>query len=118
VPFILTLDDGEFSTDNLTLEEAEAIEKALEITWSEMNPSRSAAQCRVVSAVFLARSHDETEAAKMAAAITVGQARKMVRWEQDDLPDLYEDGIPKAAGGRSTSTSSGSPGRRGRGRPT
>lgn len=118
MPFILTLDDGEFSTDNLTLEEAEAIEKALEITWFEMNPARSATQCRAIIAVFLARSHEETEAVKLAASITVGQARKMVRWEKDDLPDVYEDGVPKVAGARSTSTSSGSPARRGRGRPT
>jgi len=115
VPFIVTFDEQEFSTDDLTLEEAEAIETALGITWFEMNPARSAAQCRVVTAVFLARTADETEAAKRAAAVTVGQARKMVRWEKDDLPDTYEDGLPKAEGGPGTGGSSSSPARRGRG---
>jgi len=98
VPFIITYNDEEFSTDNLSIEEAEAIETALGITWFEMNPARSAGQFKVVTAVFLARTRDETEAAKTAAAITVGEARKAVRWEKDDMPDAYEEGLPKAEG--------------------
>ena len=102
MPFIVTVDGQEFSTDDLTLDEADTIEQALGITWFEMNPGRSARQCRVITAVFLARTFDETEATKRAAAITVGEARKMVRWEKEDLPDTYEDGLPKAEGAPET----------------
>lgn len=98
MPFVISFDGREFSTDDLTLDEAETIEQALGITWFEMNPSRSAGQCRAIMAVFLARTSDETEAAKRAAQITVGQARKMVRWEKEDLPHTYEDGLPKVEG--------------------
>lgn len=98
MPFIVTLDDGEFSTDDLTLEEAETLETALGKTWFELNPMRSAADCRAVSAVFLARNRSDDEAVKLAAAITVGRAKKMVRWENEDRPDMYEDGLPKAEG--------------------
>lgn len=109
MPFELTLDGQVYSTDDLSVAEAVELEKMLGKTWRELNPLGSAAEFEAFAAVCLRRDHPADQAAKIAAALPLGQALNAARWVSDDLPDTFEDGYPKAAAGPSTTTSSSSP---------
>jgi hypothetical protein len=109
VPFELTIDGQVFRTDELTLAEAETLEVECGRTWLELNPVRSAKEFRATARLFLARTRTPEEASTAVAGLTIGEAMKAVKWVADDLPDMFEDGLPKAGGGNSTTTSPSSP---------
>jgi hypothetical protein len=118
MPFELTLDGHLYNTDELRLSDAVELEKTLGRTWRELNPLGSAEEFVAFATVCLRRDHPDDVAAKIVADLSLGKALAAARWVGDDTPDTYEDGLPKAEAGSSTTTSSGSPEPPGTGRPT
>lgn len=118
MPFELTIDGQVYRTDDLTIEEAAALEKECDKTWLQLNPLRSAQEFQATAAMFLRRTRAPEVAAKEAAAIRVQVAQESIRWVDDNLPTEYVDGIPKAEGSPSTTMSSASPEPPGDGPPT
>jgi hypothetical protein len=118
VPFELTLDGHTYNTDDLTVAEAVALEKELGRSWQQLNPLGSAEEFQAFAAVCLRRHHSAEEAAKLAAELPLGVALAAAKWVADDLPIMFEDGLPKAEGDPSTTTSSSTLGRRTAGPPT
>lgn len=109
MPFELVLDGHTYNTDHLRLDDAVALEKTLEKKWTELNPLASAAEFQAFALVCLKQDHPADVAAKIVADLSLGAALAAAKWVKDDLPDVYEDGHPKAGGGSSTTTSSGAP---------
>lgn len=109
MPFELRLDGHVYNTHSLTLDEAEQLEAECDKTWLELNPVRSSKEFRATIRVFLARDHATADIERIVAGFTVQSAMAAVEWVDDDLPVVFEDGLPKAEGGLSTTTSSGSP---------
>lgn len=110
--FQVTLDGKTYSTDSLTLDEAEILEGECGKTWLELNPVRTSKEFRATARVFLARDHTPADVDRIVNGFTIAMAMEAVVWvEGDDLPKVFEDGMPdpKAEGSPSTSTSSGSP---------
>ena len=109
MPFELTIDGRVYSTDTLSLEESSRLEKECERNWLELNPCRSSTEFRETVRVFLARDYNAADIERILANFTVKSAMAAVDWVDDDLPTVFEDGLPKWEGGPSTTTSSGSP---------
>jgi hypothetical protein len=118
MPFVLHLDGKDYSTDDLSVAEAVELEKRLGKTWRELNPLGSAEEFEGFAAMCLRRDHPADQADKIAHEMPLGAALKAARWVDDDLPDRYQDGYPKAEAAPSTTTSSSSPDRRTGGRRT
>lgn len=102
MPYLFTVGEKQYRTDDLLLDEAIAIEKLTGRSWVEINPLRSAQDCRAILKAFWARDVGEDEAEKKVVALTVRAVLDHVQWVTDDLPEVYEDGIPKAAAGSAT----------------
>ena len=98
----VTFDGKTWRTDDLTLDEAVAIEKQCGVSWTNMNPYRSAEQCRAIIVAFVARNRGDDEAAKLVGAMTLAETLDAVTVADDDLPSEFEDGIPKAGAGTAT----------------
>jgi hypothetical protein len=109
MPFELSLNGATYRTDSLTLDEAERLETECGKTWLKLNPALSAKEFKATARVFLARDHAPADVDRLVSAMTVGTAMQAVAWVEDDLPTMFEDGLPKAAAGNSTGTSSASP---------
>jgi len=109
VPFELTIDGRVYSTNSLTLDESTLLEKECGKNWLELNPIRSSTEFRETVRVFLTRDHNPGDVERILANFTIQSAMAAVEWVDDDLPTVFEDGLPKAEGGPSTTTSSGSP---------
>lgn len=92
--------DAKFTHLDLTGTEALALEKRTGVDWGELRPSVLQQRMAVLE-TFLARTDPEGAAAQI-GAMTIGQLEDAVtmEWEdsEDDLPDHYADGLPKAAG--------------------
>ncbi|MEJ7763886.1 MAG: hypothetical protein WKF86_00155 [Acidimicrobiales bacterium] len=90
--------DGEKHTHlDLTGAEALKVEKMSGESWERVRPSVLAYRMAVLE-VFLART-DPEHAAERIGAMTVGALDEAVavEWDaDDDLPDQFEDGSPKA----------------------
>lgn len=96
MPYRVTLDGvGSFTTDDLTLAEAIEIEKATDHSWYEINPFRSATDCKAIMVAFLSRTLAADVAAKQVDALTVAEVLAAVDVvKHDDLPAMYVDGMP------------------------
>lgn len=116
--FQVTLDGVVYRTDDLTIDEAGVLEKECGKTWLELNPIRTSIEFKATARLFLARDHDPDQVEKLLAGYTISDAMAAVVWVDDDLPRVFEEGLPKAEGEASTTTSSSSPGPRGNGHPT
>ena len=95
MPFKVTLGEGEeFLTDDLTLAEAIAIEKATGHSWYDINPFRSATDCQAIMVAFLSRTLSEDVAAKQVSGMSLKDVLASVDVVPDDRPQSYEDGMP------------------------
>lgn len=97
------------NTDDLTLDEVEAVEAASGVPWGFMNPLRSVSTAKAIYAAFLVSDGDsDADARTKVGALTMKTAKHTFRYvEDDDLPDNWEDGLPvvdpkPAAGAAST----------------
>ncbi len=105
MPYTLTLAGETFRSDDITLDEAVAFEGATGQSWRYLNPHRSAEQFRAVALIFLRRTREMPEAEAILAKMSLRDALAAVVEVDEDLPDEYEDGLPKAADAASTPTS-------------
>lgn len=110
MPFEISLAGEKFRTDELTVEEFMTIERDTGRTWWELNPVRSAPEFRAVAVAFLSRTRSKEDALKIVSALTINDVVAATKLVRDDLPDVYEDGIPKAEGGPLTPSSSNTQG--------
>jgi hypothetical protein len=102
MPYRVTVDGEAFLTDDLTIDEAIAVEKATGTSWVFINPLRSADDCKAIMVAFLSRSKPRPEAEGIVGSLTIRDVLKAVERVDDDLPTEYEDGLPKAEAGTST----------------
>jgi hypothetical protein len=109
MPFQVTFGDQSWRTDDLTLDEAIGIEKITNHSWMQINPFVSAEDCKAIMVAFLSREMDPSAAETKVGSLSLREALNSVEIVKDDLPDLYQDGIPKAGAGPSTAGSSGEP---------
>ncbi len=105
MPYLLKVFDREFSTEDLTVGEAETLEKELEVSWLLINPQVSIRHCRAVVAVFLAREMGWDAANEKIRAVNLNEMADGIEKVGDTRPTLWENGVPKAAGGPSTESS-------------
>ena len=105
--YLVRFEGEAFNTDDLTLDEAIAIEKVTGRSWVLINPFRSAEDCKAIMVTFLARARGEDEANKLVGALSLGDVLKAVDVAPDDLPDTFEGGLPLAEAGTSTVGSAG-----------
>lgn len=117
MPFELTINGRTYNTDQLSVAETVELEKMLGHTWRELNPLASAEEFQAFATICLRRDHPADQAVKLAAELPLGAALAAACWVESDLPTSYEDGLPKADV-PSTTTSSGSRGRRSAGHRT
>lgn len=95
MPYVLSIGDGEYNTDDLTLDEAIAIEGEVSESWVYINPFRSAKHFKAIARVFLKREgKDDAAIATVLDPMTITAALDSVKIIPDDLPDVYEDGLP------------------------
>ena len=104
MPYRITLDGKDYNTDDLTLDEAIAVEKVTGNSWSVVVPLRSATDCKAVMRAFLLRDRTPEEADAFLSKLSAGKALRAVEVVPDDLPDEYEGGFPKAEGESETTT--------------
>lgn len=110
MPFLFTLDGHEFTSDDLTVDEAVQIEELMGKSWLDINPVLHGSAFRAMAITFLSKHMDRKDAVAYVNAIKLNKVLDHVRWvEDDDLPESFEDGLPapKAEEGTSTAGSSG-----------
>lgn len=93
--------------DDLTLDEFAVIEEQVGATWIGFNPFLSSRHARAALTAFLARSLGVDEAARKVGALSLKEAVACFEVTKDDLPEIYEEGLPKEEGGPVTGGSSG-----------
>lgn len=103
----VTVDGREYTTDDLTLDEAVQIEAETGETWLRMTPTKSAKCARAILTALHARTIGAEAARVKVGSMTSNEALDAmhVDLENDDtLPDVYENGRPDPkAEGRTTS---------------
>lgn len=78
--WVIAHPEVEVREDDLTLEEAEMIERITNQTWASIDPYQSARECRAILAVALQKRAGKSaqEAAALTAALTVTEATEML----------------------------------------
>lgn len=105
MPIQVTIDGvGSFLTDDLTVAESVAIEKATGRSWYELNPFRRAEDCQEVMVAFLARTVGEDVARKQVGAMTVAEVVDCLEVVPDDRPQQYVEGMPDPKAGDGSAT--------------
>lgn len=87
----VTIDDQTWSTDDLTLDEACAIEEEVGRTWHSMEPVNSAKHARAILSTFLARKVGKTAARMRVGTMTIQDTLACIQ-----EPEASAD-APKAA---------------------
>lgn len=107
MPFRVSVEGESYLTDDLTLDEAIAIEAATGHSWVDVNPFRSAEDCKAIMVAFLARTAGADEARRRVGALSLKAVMSSVDVVPDDLPDAFEGGLPLAEAAPSTAGPSG-----------
>lgn len=96
--------------DDLTLAEIDQICDLANIPWVTLHPLRQPKHLRAIVAVLKAREGaDARRTFDELGAMRGGDALAAIREADDDLPEVYENGLPKAGDGPETTGSSGAP---------
>lgn len=109
MPIKVTFAGETWLTEDLTLDEFGKIEDDLGATWVRFNPLLSSKHAKAALVAFLTRSIGEEAASKKIGALSLKEAVACFEVVPDDLPDMYEDGVPKAEGATETGGSSPAP---------
>lgn len=100
----LTLEDFVLRESDLTIGDAERLEKETDTTWRFITPTRSASHAKALLKLALERkglSPDEAE--QQTLAMTVDAYFDLLSDDaEDDLPAEFTDGFPQPAAGTST----------------
>lgn len=100
----ITFDGEVYREGDLTIGQAEVIEKETGLTWRQLNPLRSAA----CASAILAVCHSDRTGVSLEDARTKVRALRIddfnVEPDEDDLPSEFEAGFPPVADVLSTAT--------------
>lgn len=95
---------------DLTLDEIDTICDLANIAWVELHPLRRPKHLRAIVAVLKARSGaNARDVFNELGSMKGGDALARINETPDDLPTMYENGLPKAGDGPATTGSSGAP---------
>lgn len=110
MPFRFVYGEESWTTDDLTIDEAIAVEEASGEPWLLMNPFRSAKAAKAILVAFLRRTRDEQQTAAIVGGLNLKRLLEMIDRVDDDRPATYEGGLPlEETAEPGTSTSSGLP---------
>lgn len=117
---VFTFEGHRYHLGDLRVREVEALEVSLECRYVEIVPFASMKHKVAIMAVMLLRDRPQEDVEKIISDLTLDSVDKMWEMADDDMPEIYVDGVPdpKAAAAPSTPTSSSSPARDGSGLPT
>lgn len=95
---------------DLTLDEIGTVCDLADIAWVSLHPLRHPRHLRAIVAVLKARSGADAQAVyRELGSMKGGEAIANIKDVPDDLPTMYENGLPKAEDGPATTGSSGAP---------
>lgn len=114
--WVIVFGEARYRKGDVTIDQAETIERLAGADWDRLHPLLWAQQGRVIAAVLHSDATDRTfeDVFAEVGAITAHDfVRDHVTWMVDDLPGSWSNGFPtEPTGERSTPSSSGSPARR------
>lgn len=84
------------SPSDLTLAEAERIERDLDVPWMEIATLRSIHYVKAIASSIMLREHTAAEVEAEWQTVTLGDLRAAI--SPDDLPESFEDGAPRDGG--------------------
>ena len=91
----VSVDGKTWNTEDLTLDEAIAVEEETGESWLFLNPIRSAKHAKAILARFLAREHGLDAARDRVGAMSVTEVLDCVdKADADDRPTEHRDGVP------------------------
>jgi hypothetical protein len=103
--FALRYDGNLLRSGDMTGREVVDLERALGVGYLDIRPGSNVAHRMAMLAVFLRREHDEAETEKILDGLSLRDLDRMIEVVEDDLPTLFEDGIPKEEAEVTTRTS-------------
>lgn len=102
MPIKVSFAGDSWLVDDLTLDEFGRIEEEVGATWVGFNPLISSKHARAALTAFVGRTVGMDEAVKKVGALSIKEAVACFEIVPDDLPQIYENGLPKAEGGTGT----------------
>ena len=107
---VFTFEGQRYHLGDLKVKEVEALEVSLECRYGEILPFASMRHKVAIMVIMLLRDRPEADVTKIIADLTLDEVDKMWEMADDDLPEVYTDGIPDPKVEElSTPTSSSSP---------
>lgn len=101
--FVFTYEGVEHWVDDLTI--AEAVEAEEQIgPWATWRPLWESKHRLVLTTVFLRRTRSAEDVEEILKGMSLKESLKLWEIRDESLPDVYEDGLPKAAAEASTPT--------------
>jgi len=97
-------DGRKYHLGGLRLREVEELERLLACRYVEITPGANMHHKIAVMAMLLRRDHSDAEVEAIVGGLSLDQVEELWSFEDDDLPEVYEDGVPLARGGPSTPT--------------
>lgn len=98
-----------WTTEELTVAEAETLEEEFGCSWLNINPFVSIRHFRAVLVTFLSRTMDRAAATEKVRALEIRDLAEHIVNVEDNRPVMWEDGSPKAEGSALTDGSSSVP---------
>lgn len=99
MPIKVNFGGDSWLVDDLTLAEFAKIERTTGATWTIFNPLLSSVQAAACLQAFLSRTISVEAAEAKVAAMSIREAAECFDVVDDDeLPAVFEEGIPKAEG--------------------
>lgn len=102
--FTFTYEEKTYTYGSLKVREIEALEDLLDTRYVEIAPFTTMRHKLAVMAVFLRRDHTEDEVAAILEGLDLDAVQGMWDVVEDDLPDVYEGGVPLVEADTSTPT--------------
>ncbi len=106
MPWALNTPKGQVRLTDLSLEVLGKVEAETEVKWLDLISAPAQSIPAVLGLYRAACEHTGCEPEQLSAAEYIDKVLERV---EDDMPDQYKDGLPKAEGETSTSGSSGAP---------
>jgi hypothetical protein len=102
---VFTCEGRRYHTGDLKIREVEELERLLGVDYTALRALGVMRHKIAVMAVLLRRDHAEDVVEKILGDLTLDAVEAMWTVEADDLPTVYEDGLPLPGGEPSTSSS-------------
>ena len=110
MPFEIRFEGNTWRTEDLTLDEAIRIEQKTGRSWLRINPFAYGADAAEIIAMFLVRTGEDVESARTRVGkLSLKELVGCFNVVPDDLPDTFQDGVPKVEGDQETAGSSPAP---------